>query len=418
MSMFILSCTNVLSEIIIFSDDFENGEFKTNWVTKLGSSGVVAAAVMSSVNSVEVAKLGLFGVALGRSTSGSLTTNFLDLHLDLSSYEQVELSFQLKDTDDETHTEDGLFFSDDGGNNFKKVYGFNVGRWVDVYGKLPPIDIDHLASENGLSLSSNFVIRFQQHDDGEFGTDGIYLDDVLVTSPTQTTYEKLPFSEGFESGKLSSSWKWSTPLATAESQTIDPSGFVGVISDINGIEVSEQGLYGVAMGRSTSGSLTTNSLDLHLNLSNHTQVELRFWMKDTDDETRFSNNGGQIFRKIFQLDPGRLTDGIFHEIVVDVDSLVLNLGLTLTEKSVIRFQHYDDGAFGTDGIYLDSLTVEGDGVSIPQENSEFEKGRLAGKQECIDNPISCGISSSSRATLSNDLKMSIPVLNWIHPHYL
>jgi len=74
----------------------------------------------------------MVGAALGRNADGNFTTNALDLHLDLSAYNQVELSFWLKDTDDETHNEDGIYFSDDGGANFKKVYILDVGRWVDV----------------------------------------------------------------------------------------------------------------------------------------------------------------------------------------------------------------------------------------------------------------------------------------------
>ncbi|MEE9345491.1 MAG: hypothetical protein V3U88_07780 [Methylococcales bacterium] len=370
-TMLLLTCTNALSETTIFSDDFESGSFNSNWVARPGASGGVVD-VISSVNAVEVAHLGLFGAALGRSTSGSLTTNSLDLHLDLSTYTQVELSFWLKDTRDDTHDKDGIYFSDDGGVNFKKVYDFSFGSWVGVYGRLPPIDIDQLATDNGLSLTNNFVIRFQQHDNNEFGNAGLYLDDVLVTSPTPPTFENLPFQDGFESGAFSSAWKWGTPVSTTQPGSITPSGIVSVLSDINGIEVPQQGLYGVAMGRRVSGGLATNALDLHLNMSNHTQIELGFYMKDTRDDTHeqdgiwFSNNGGQIFRKIFQLEPGALPNGEFQQIVVDVDALVADLGLTLTEQSVIRFQQYDNNEFGNAGIYIDSIVVEGDGISSPQ----------------------------------------------------
>jgi len=183
-------------------------------------------------------------------------------------------------------------------------------------------------------------------------------------------YATIPFQDGFETGKFSSVWKWSTPYSTTQSGTISPSGVVGVISNINGVEVSQQGLYGVAMGRRLDGIFTTNALDLHLNLSNHTQVELSFWIKDTDDETHeqdgiwFSNNGGKIFRKIFQLEPGKLRDGEYQQLTVDIDALVSGLGLTLTDQSVIRFQQYDEGGFGADGIYLDDVTVTGSGASI------------------------------------------------------
>jgi hypothetical protein len=370
-TMLLLTSTNVFSETIIFSDNFESGSFNSSWTARPGADGGVVD-VISSVNAIEVAHLGLFGAALGRSTSGGLTTNSLDLRLDFSTYTQVELSFWLKDTRDDTHDKDGIYFSDDGGANFKKVYDFSFGSWVSVYGRLPPIDIDQLAIDNGLSLTNNFVIRFQQHDNNEFGRAGLYLDDVLVTSPTLPTYENLPFQDGFESGEFNSAWKWSTPVSTTQPGSITPSGIVSVLSDINGVEVPQQGLYGVAMGRIVSGILTANALDLHLNLSNHTQVELSFWMMDTRDDTHeqdgiwFSSNGGQIFRKIYQLEPGALPNGEFQQIVVDIDALVADLGLTLTGQSVIRFQQYDNNEFGSAGIYIDSIVVEGDGIPGPQ----------------------------------------------------
>jgi hypothetical protein len=259
-TMLLLTCTNAFSETIIFSDDFESGSFNSNWVARPGASGGVVD-VISSVNSVEVAHLGSFGAALGKNIGGNFTTNSLDLRLDLSTHNQVELSFWLYDTKDNTHDQDGIYFSDDGGVNFKKVYNFSFGSWVDVYGRLPPIDIDQLATDNGLSLTNNFVIRFQQHSFSEFGSDGVYLDDILVTSPTQTTYENLPFQDGFESGEFSSAWKWATPVLTTQPGTIVPSGIVSVLSDVNGIEVPQQGSYGVAMGRRVSGMFTTNALD-------------------------------------------------------------------------------------------------------------------------------------------------------------
>lgn len=54
-------------------------------------------------------------------------------------------------------------------------------------------------------------------------------------------------------------------------------------------------------------------------------------------------------------------------------------------------------------------------ITSPSTDTEYEQGRLFGRQECINNPANCGISVTGEATLTEDLKMNIPVLNWNTP---
>lgn len=51
-------------------------------------------------------------------------------------------------------------------------------------------------------------------------------------------------------------------------------------------------------------------------------------------------------------------------------------------------------------------------VTSPSTDTEYEQGRKFGRQECIDDPADCGISVTGEATLTEDLKMNIPILNW------
>ncbi len=51
-------------------------------------------------------------------------------------------------------------------------------------------------------------------------------------------------------------------------------------------------------------------------------------------------------------------------------------------------------------------------VTSPSTETEYEQGRLFGRQQCKDNPADCGISITGEATLTADLKMNIPILNW------
>ncbi|MEN9414035.1 MAG: hypothetical protein RLZ62_339 [Bacteroidota bacterium] len=98
---------------IIFQDDFEGATFSSNWEANSGiPNGVVEIAYGIGVNDTR-------GVRIGKTaSSGGFVTNSLDLHLDLSAQTQVALTFEIQDRDDQTHGDDGLYFSNNGGVSF------------------------------------------------------------------------------------------------------------------------------------------------------------------------------------------------------------------------------------------------------------------------------------------------------------
>ena len=134
---------------IIFADDFNNGQFMPEWNVQPNISGDFG--IISVANNVGFENTP--GVQIGKfSDDGGFTTNALDLHLDLLGYTEVELIFFIFDNDDNTHVQDGLFFSDNGGNSFVKVMDFEPDAWCNQYGNFPPIQVHKLAAENGLAL--------------------------------------------------------------------------------------------------------------------------------------------------------------------------------------------------------------------------------------------------------------------------
>lgn len=361
---------NLAAQETIFYDGFESGTFDStaigHWVALPGDNGGVVS-VDDNINSIALSHNGVYGVALGRETRGAWTKNALDLHLDLSGQGQVELSFWIKDTGDDANDEDGIWFSDNGGASFAKVFDFKPNLWVDnEYGQFPPLDLDALAAEKNLTLTDKFIVRFQQYGWYELGVRGIYLDDVSVTVPN-ITYATLPFEDDFEEGSLGSAWTWANsefPALTTVPGTVVPGGRVLVTSNVNGVEVSHLGFNGVALGNAIGGVWTTNALDLHLNLAGQDQVELSFWIKDTGDETQnedgiwFSPNGGKVFKKLYSFDPRSYPNNAYSQLTVNLDSLVQNLGLSLTDKTVLRFQQYGWYTFGRDGLFLDDFLVK------------------------------------------------------------
>ena len=101
---------NLYAQGVIFFDDFASGSLDPAWTARPSINGEVGGFVAVSP---EAAHDGFMGVAIGRITDGEFTTNALDLHLDLSIHDQVELNFWIKNISDETDPSDGIWFSDD-----------------------------------------------------------------------------------------------------------------------------------------------------------------------------------------------------------------------------------------------------------------------------------------------------------------
>ncbi len=374
--MTLVSINTAIAQGIIFQDGFEGGQFDPNFWTARPSIGGAAGGRVEVVNSIANARTGSFSVFIGRTTDGQSTTNALDLRLNLAGRTQVELRFWLRDFFDETDQEEGLYFSADGGQNFFQVATFGIDNETEnVYLDPPPIDVDALAAAKGLSLTSTFVIRFQQIGTGDFngsgGVDGLIIDDVSVTVP-QVEYASLPFTDGFEDGVFGPMWHEGNPSEPAVGEVtapvFAPSRRGGRVEVINSNANARTGTFSAFIGRSTDGQLTTNALDLRLNLSGHIEVELRYWLRDFFDEIQqgeglyFSDDGGRSFVQVAPFDIENETENVYLDPPpIDVDALAKTNGLSLTSTFVIRFQQIGSGDFNgsgdVDGFILDDVSV-------------------------------------------------------------
>ncbi|MEP7265197.1 MAG: hypothetical protein ABI772_11900, partial [Bacteroidota bacterium] len=75
--------------------------------------------------------------------AGILTSSAVDLRLNLSTQSQgIDLTFDIFSVDEETNVNDGIYFSDNGGLNFQKVYDFvpkTPSNWCQSqWGHFPP----------------------------------------------------------------------------------------------------------------------------------------------------------------------------------------------------------------------------------------------------------------------------------------
>ena len=354
----------------IFYDGFEAGVLdEVFWST---SSSTTEGLI--EVNQGESVHTGEYGLALGKtSDAGGFNINTLDLHLDLAGEEAVYLSYWISDYWEDNHPEDGIWLSNDGGETFYKAYGFNCANWNNFYGQLPPFNISKAASSLGLSLTSEFVIRFQQADGGDFNTsneeDGIFLDNISVFSAPKS-YASLPYETGFEEGELDTYWRWAFPAQTSSLSWITPQGVLDVV---DWPSASAAGSYGLAMGRVNDGSTHLNAADLHLDLSGYAEVSLEFELSDyfseNDDYSGIwlSDDGGETFELAMRFKPESYPNNDFISFDVDIDSLAYEQSLNLTSTFVVRFQQRGNADFNTsndeDGLFLDEVKVSGELLS-------------------------------------------------------
>jgi PKD repeat protein len=156
-----------------YSTGFESGTFDQYWTTQSSGDGRIRLLTTNTPHS------GSYHMVMDNAVSGTYSQNEAWLHLNLAGKSQVELTFWWKEFNDEAQTQDGVFLSSNGGSSFTKVYSLTGG--TSTYEEIV-LDIDALAASYGLSLTSTFVIKFQQYDNYPITTDGMAFDDISVIS--------------------------------------------------------------------------------------------------------------------------------------------------------------------------------------------------------------------------------------------
>lgn len=379
-----------------FFDDFETCKLGENWTWRFADKTNTLAQISTKPSNYVFAEPGeglnsSCGLVIGKRCDDGPATNALDLHLDLEPQSQVALAFWIRDYYDETQADDGLYFSNDGGASFKKALDFKPADWCDnAWGYFPPIDVDELAAKINLPLTNRFIIRFQQHDDGDFfgSADGFIIDDVNVYIEDHPFFEVTAgkdFFEDFETGNFRPMWDWNSAdkTNTLAAVATRPSNYVWVDNGV-GFNGSE---YAASFGKRCDDGFATNALDLHLDLAGEERVEMTFWILDYYDESQkddgiwFSNDGGKTFKKAFSFNPFDWCDNTWGRFPpFDIAEMAKNIGLTLTDRFVVRFQQHDDGDFfgNADGFILDDVRVyvpEREYVKPPFVDN-FETGKL------------------------------------------
>ncbi|MDO9576411.1 MAG: T9SS type A sorting domain-containing protein [Candidatus Cloacimonadales bacterium] len=388
-----IQASNTWSELEDYSGlpytmDFEDG-IDYNWeMHSSNSHGRILVTDQYTPHS------GSMHLTMDSDTTSTYVTNEAWLHLNLEDESRVICVFWWKEFSDETHTTDGVYFSDDGGTNFTKVYSLTGGTtsWQDI-----ELDVDALCTYYSLDFTDDFVIKFQQYDDNPIPGDGFAFDDISVYSD----YATLPYSMDFNSN-LDHYW---------ETESSNQHGRI----QITGVNSPYEGRGHLTMDTDATLQWNTNKAMLYLNLSQYNHPEMSFWWKEFTDDTHttdgvyFSDDAGANFTKVYSLTGGSTT---YQEIELDIEDLASTYSLDLTAHFVIKFQQYDDnpisGYLDNDGFAFDDLNVVETGGGLDNSSSE---DLIAIKESLNNFPNPFNPSTTISFSVYDEKEVSLSIFN-------
>jgi len=154
------------SQTVVFSDDFETGT--SNW-TLLGSWGLSTVSSHSSTHSLTESPTGNYANSL------NMITATMSTGINLSSALSADLSFWAKYSIEGGFDYMYLDVSSDGGSNWVNIaiYDDTLNNWTQFNYSL-----------GGYVGNTSVKIRFRFYSDGAVNFDGMYIDDVQITSNT------------------------------------------------------------------------------------------------------------------------------------------------------------------------------------------------------------------------------------------
>lgn len=170
-----------------YATGFETGTLDANWHTQTSAPGgrirVHQTGVLTWSTQTAVSHTGTYFLGLDDSLGGTFHTQEAWMGLNLAGNQNVVLDFWWAEWNDESHPQDGVFFSDNGGSTFTKVLDLPGTNYTDLQWYSFSLNVDSLVAANNMSLTATFVVKFQQHDNYYFagGNDGFLIDDISVS---------------------------------------------------------------------------------------------------------------------------------------------------------------------------------------------------------------------------------------------
>lgn len=168
---------------VVLNEPFETTTFGSHW-TITGTN-----TYRTQLNTTNTPHGGARHLTMDSTTDGSYARNEATLTVNLSGRNGVTLSFWAKGFSDESNGPppspftggydfDGVAISADGNNWYEVQALRSLGSTYTQF----TVDLDAAITARGLSYTPAFKIRFNQYDNYPISTDGIAIDDILITA--------------------------------------------------------------------------------------------------------------------------------------------------------------------------------------------------------------------------------------------
>ncbi|MGH7491667.1 MAG: M4 family metallopeptidase [bacterium] len=311
-----------------YSTGFEGGSLDNHWNTyKSNGAGRI------QVTTANGPYAGSYHLTMDVSTSNIFSQNEAWLHLNLAGQTQVALDFRWKEFADETHTQDGVYFSDNGGTSFVKVQNLSgsSAAWQNF-----SLDLDALAAANGLSLSSTFIVKFQQYDNFPIASDGFAFDAISVN--TAAPWQVITF-DNFESG-----------MGSYTDGGADMARYTGGTHAHQGVAATD-----IQDNTSTASSFFHTAT---YDVTGYQTLEVDFWFKMVSLETNenffvqyFNGTTWQTVANIVR--SGSILNNTFYHQVITLSRS------TYTFPTNARLRFMCDASDDNDDVYIDEIEFRG-----------------------------------------------------------
>lgn len=167
--------------VTIFSNGFESGTFVAGFATSGSSTWRVQTSTTYKAT-------GTRGCTFDSNTSSTYATSQLTLTQNLSNHGQLSLSYKIRNVGDEAHSQDGVYISSNG-TTWTKVDTFPV---IAASFSTRTVNISAAAAAAGIVPGATFKIRWQQYDNSPLSSDGVAIDDVVLTGRVKSPVFATP----------------------------------------------------------------------------------------------------------------------------------------------------------------------------------------------------------------------------------
>ncbi|MBC7853305.1 MAG: alpha amylase C-terminal domain-containing protein, partial [Pirellulaceae bacterium] len=171
--------------ITLFTDGFESGTFGASWARTGTSTWRIQTSTTYKAT-------GTRGCTFDSSVSSSYETSQLTLSVNASNHGQLSLTYKVRNVGEETDTADGLFISNNG-TTWTKVTGYPA---ISGSFSQQVVNLSAAATVAGFTPGANFKVRWQQYDNSPLSSDGLAIDDVMVTGRVKSpAFSTPPWNE-------------------------------------------------------------------------------------------------------------------------------------------------------------------------------------------------------------------------------